>query len=42
MKKQINDIRDYAELSWASYFYLDLLKDSNNINRKIYKIDYKR
>lgn len=39
MKSQINDLKKYAELAWASYFYFDLLKDSNNIPRKIYELD---
>ena len=29
MKAKIDDLRDYAELAQASYFYFDLLKDSN-------------
>lgn len=37
MKFQINNLRDYAELAQASYFYFD--KDSNNIPRKIYELD---
>lgn len=39
MKQAINNLKDYAELAWASYFYFDFLKDSNNIPRKIYKLD---
>lgn len=39
MKSQINNLKDYAELAWASYFYFDLLKDSNNTPRKIYELD---
>lgn len=39
MKSQINNLRDYAELAQASYFYFDFLKDSNNIPRKIYKLN---
>ena len=38
---QINNLKDYAELAWASYFYFDFLKDSNNIPRKIYELDSK-
>ncbi|RDU58982.1 lipase family protein, partial [Helicobacter sp. MIT 14-3879] len=40
MKSQINNLKDYAELAQASYFYFDLLKDSNNTPRKIYELDY--
>ena len=36
---QINNLKDYAELAQASYFYFDFLKDSNNIHRKIYELD---
>lgn len=39
MKETINNLRDYAELAWASYFYFDFLKDSNNIPRKIYELN---
>ena len=39
MKQAINNLKDYAELAWASYFYFDFLKDSNNIPRKIYELD---
>ncbi|WP_181882446.1 hypothetical protein [Helicobacter didelphidarum] len=39
IKTQINNLKDYAELAQASYFYFDLDKDSNNIPRKIYKLD---
>ena len=39
MKHQINNLRDYAELAQASYFYFDLLKDSNGNPRKIYELD---
>ena len=39
MKQYINNLKDYAELAQASYFYFDFLKDSNNIPRKIYKLD---
>ena len=39
MKQAINNLKDYAELAQASYFYFDLLKDSNNIPRKIYKLN---
>ncbi|EMZ41020.1 lipase family protein [Helicobacter bilis] len=35
----IKKLRDNAELAWASYFYFDLLKDSNGIPRKIYQLD---
>lgn len=38
-KQRIKKIRDYAELAQASYFYFDLLKDSNGIPRKIYELD---
>ena len=30
MKNKIDDLRDYAELTQASYFYFDLLKVSND------------
>ena len=39
MKETINNLKDYAELAQASYFYFDLLKDSNGISRKIYELD---
>lgn len=39
MKQAVNNLKDYAELAQASYFYFDFLKDSNNIPRKIYKLD---
>ena len=39
MKQAINNLKDYAELAWASYFYFDFLKDSNNIPRKIYELN---
>ena len=38
-KQRIKKIRDYAELAQASYFYFDLLKDSQGIPRKIYGLD---
>ena len=38
-KQQINRLKDMAELAWASYFEFDLLKDANNIPRKIYELD---
>ena len=38
-KQRIKKIKDYAELAQASYFYFDLLKDSNGIPRKIYELD---
>ena len=41
MKQAINNLKDYAELAQASYFYFDLLKDSNGIARKIYELDSK-
>ena len=41
MKQAINNLKDYAELAQASYFYFDLLKDSNGIPRKIYELDSK-
>ncbi|MGX2973197.1 hypothetical protein [Helicobacter sp. T3_23-1059] len=40
MKNKIDDLRDYAELAQASYFYFDLLKDSNGNPRKIYELDF--
>ena len=39
MKQAINNLKDYAELAQAAYFYFDFLKDSNNIPRKIYELD---
>lgn len=36
---QIQNLKDYAELAWASYFYFNFLKDSQNIPRKIYALD---
>ncbi|EMZ36937.1 hypothetical protein C826_02259 [Helicobacter bilis WiWa] len=39
MKQAINNLKDYAELAQASYFYFDLFKDSNGIPRKIYELD---
>ena len=41
MKRYINNLKDYAELAQASYFYFDLLKDSQDITRKIYDLDSK-
>ena len=41
MKQAINDLKDYAELSWASYFYFDLLKDFKGNSRKNYVLDSK-
>ena len=38
-KQRVKKIRDYAELAQVSYFYFDLLKDSNGIPRKIYELD---
>lgn len=38
-KECIKKLRDNAELAQASYFYFDLLKDSNDIPRKIYELD---
>ena len=38
-KQQINKFKDMAELAKASYFYFDLLKDSNGIPRRIYELD---
>ena len=38
-KLAINNLKDYAELAQASYFYFDLLKDSNGNPRKIYELD---
>lgn len=38
-KEMINDLKNYAELAWASYFYFNLLKDSQGIPRKIYELD---
>lgn len=37
----IRRLKNNAELAWASYFYFDFLKDSNNIPRKIYELDSK-
>ena len=37
--KLIQNLRDCAELAQASYFYFDLLKDSNGNPRKIYELD---
>lgn len=39
MKQAVNNLKDYAELAQASYFYFDFLKDSNNIPRKIYELN---
>ena len=39
MKETINNLKDYAELAQASYFYFDLFKDSQGIPRKIYELD---
>ena len=39
MKRYINNLKDYAELAQASYFYFDLRFDSNGIPRKIYELD---
>ena len=39
MKETINNLKDYAELAQASYFYFDLFKDSQGITRKIYELD---
>ncbi len=39
MKQAIDSLKDYAELAQASYFYFDLLKDSNDTPRKIYELD---
>ncbi|WP_246059235.1 hypothetical protein [Campylobacter troglodytis] len=39
--QEINDLKDYSELSLASYFYFDLLKDSKGNSRKIYELDSK-
>ena len=41
MQQTINNLKDYAELAQASYFYFDLLKDSNGNSRKIYELDSK-
>ncbi|MDY4400604.1 hypothetical protein [Helicobacter bilis] len=38
-KQRVKKIRDHAELAQVSYFYFDLLKDSNNIPRKIYELN---
>lgn len=38
-KEQRLAFTKYAELAWASYFYFDFLKDSNNIPRKIYELN---
>ena len=39
MKETINNLKDYAELDQASYFYFDLVKDYQSIPRKIYELD---
>ena len=39
MKETINNLKDYAELAQASYFYFDLFKDSQDMPRKIYELD---
>ena len=39
MKRELNDLKAYSELAWASYFYFDLLKDSKGNPRKIYELD---
>ena len=39
MKQALNNLRDYAELAQASYFYFDLFKDSQDMPRKIYELD---
>ena len=39
MKQALNNLKDYAELAQASYFYFDLFKDSQGIPRKIYELD---
>lgn len=39
MKQTLNNLKDYAELAQASYFYFDLFKDSQGIPRKIYELD---
>ena len=39
MKQVLNNLRDYAELAQASYFYFDLFKDSQDMPRKIYELD---
>ena len=39
MKQYINNLKDYAELAQASYFYFDLFKDSQGIPRNIYELD---
>ncbi|TQR60604.1 hypothetical protein [Campylobacter troglodytis] len=41
MQQTINNLKDYAELAQASYFYFDLLKDSKGNSRKIYELDSK-
>ncbi|EJA8757849.1 DUF2974 domain-containing protein [Campylobacter jejuni] len=35
MKTQINELKDYAELAWASYFYFDFLN-----TRNIFELDF--
>ncbi|MDV6087415.1 hypothetical protein OT626_09570 [Campylobacter jejuni] len=35
MKTQINNLKDYAELAWASYFYFDFLN-----TRNIFELDF--
>ena len=39
MKQALNNLKDYAELAQASYFYFDLFKDSQGIPRNIYELD---
>ena len=39
MKQALNNLKDYAELAQASYFYFDLFKNSQGIPRKIYELD---
>ena len=41
MQTQLNNVKDYSELAWASYFYFDLLEDFKGNPRKIYELDSK-
>ncbi|EIQ6968890.1 hypothetical protein LVO57_001816, partial [Campylobacter jejuni] len=35
MQEKINELKDYAELAWASYFYFDFLN-----TRNIFELDF--
>lgn len=41
-KAKISILKDYAELTWASYFFFDLAKDSKGNPRTIYELDKNR